>query len=104
MDNAKLIELAEDVAGLKVGMAGIDAKLGGLIHPLLGNGQPGIIAELRSTDRAMSQRIDKGENRTQWLAEYGLERRAWWSLCLRSLNTSFIARCGASASNTLYQE
>lgn len=48
MDNAKLIELAEDVAGLKVGMANIEAKLDELAHRLLGNGRPGLVAELGS--------------------------------------------------------
>lgn len=46
MNDAKLIELAEDVAGLKVGMANIETKLDELAHRLLGNGRPGIVAEL----------------------------------------------------------
>lgn len=48
MNDAKLIELAEDVAGLKVGMASIEDKLDELTHRLLGNGRPGLVAELGS--------------------------------------------------------
>lgn len=46
MDDAKLIELAEDVAGLNVGMASIEDKLDALAHRLLGNGQPGWVTVL----------------------------------------------------------
>lgn len=59
MDDSKLIELAEDVAGLKVAVASIEDKLDALTHTLLGNGQPGVIAELRSTDRALTRRMDR---------------------------------------------
>jgi hypothetical protein len=59
MNDAKLIELAEDVAGLKVGMTSIEDKLDELSHRLLGNGQPGLIADLQSTDRALTRRMDK---------------------------------------------
>lgn len=60
MDDAKLIELAEDVAGLKVGMASIEDKLDALTHKLLlGNGQPGLIADLHKSDRASTRRMDK---------------------------------------------
>jgi hypothetical protein len=68
MNDAKLIELAEDVAGLKVGMASIEDKLDDLIHKLLGNGQPGVIADLQKSDRALAGRMDKVEKRNQWLA------------------------------------
>lgn len=68
MDDAKLIELAEDVAGLKVGMASIEEKLDTLTHKLLGNGQPGFIADLQDEDRALSGRMNILENRNQWLA------------------------------------
>lgn len=59
MNDAKLIELAEDVSGLKVGMSSIEDKLDELSHRLLGNGQPGLIADLQSTDRALTRRMDK---------------------------------------------
>jgi len=59
MDDAKLIELAEDVAGLKVAMASIEDKLDALSHTLLGNGQPGVISSLQATDRALTRRMDK---------------------------------------------
>lgn len=59
MDDAKLIELAEDVAGLKVGMASIEDKLDALTHRLLGNGQPGLIADLQASDKALTRRMDK---------------------------------------------
>lgn len=59
MDDSKLIELAEDVAGLKVAVASIEDKLDALTHTLLGNGQPGVIAELRKTDRALTRRMDR---------------------------------------------
>ena len=59
MDDAKLIELAEDVAGLKVGMASIEDKLDELTHKLLGNGQPGVIADLQASDRALTRRMDR---------------------------------------------
>jgi len=68
MDDAKLIELAEDVAGLKVSVSSIEGKLDALTHSLLGNGQPGFIADLQREDRALSGRMDKLENRNQWLA------------------------------------
>jgi hypothetical protein len=63
----KMIELAEDVAGLKVGLASIEDKLDALTHRLLGNGQPGVIADLQDADKAMGERMDKMENRTHWL-------------------------------------
>jgi hypothetical protein len=59
MNDVKLIEMVEDVCGLKVGMASIEDKLDGLSHRLLGNGQPGLIADLQSTDRALTRRMDK---------------------------------------------
>lgn len=58
MDDVKLIELAEDVAGLKVGMASIEEKLDALTHRLLGNGQPGLIADLQASDKALTRRMD----------------------------------------------
>lgn len=58
MDDAKLIELAEDVAGLKVGMVSIEDKLDDLCHKLLGNGQPGAIADLQTADREITRRMD----------------------------------------------
>ena len=67
MDEGKMIELIEDVAGLKVSMASIEGKLDDLCHRLLGNGQPGIVAELRQTDTALGERISRGERRTTWL-------------------------------------
>lgn len=68
MNDAKLIELAEDVAGLKVGMASIEDKLDALSHKLFGNGQPGVIADLQAADREMAARTEKLESRNQWLA------------------------------------
>jgi hypothetical protein len=59
MNDAKPIELAEDVAGLKVGMASIEDKLDALSHKLLSNGQPGSIADLQKSDRALTRRMDK---------------------------------------------
>jgi hypothetical protein len=59
MDDGKLIELAEDVAGLKVGMASIEDKLDALTHRLLGNGQPGLIADLQASDKALTRRMDR---------------------------------------------
>ncbi|MEO6983322.1 MAG: hypothetical protein ABI072_09435 [Edaphobacter sp.] len=61
MDDAKLIEMAEDVAALKVGLASIEDKLDSLIHTLMGNGQPGVITTL-------DKRLSRAENRNQWLA------------------------------------
>lgn len=58
MNDAKLIELAEDVARLKVGMASIEDKLDALTHKLLGNGQPGLIADLQKSDRTLTRRMD----------------------------------------------
>jgi len=46
MDDAKLIELAEDVAGLKATVSSIEGKLDELSHRLLGNGQPGWVTVL----------------------------------------------------------
>jgi hypothetical protein len=63
----KMIELSEDVAGLKVGLASIEDKLDSLAHRLLGNGQPGVIADLQDADKDMCKRMDKYEGRTQWL-------------------------------------
>jgi hypothetical protein len=63
----KMIELAEDVAALKVGLASIAEKLDELSHRLLGNGQPGAIADLRAANQTLSERMDKYEGRTQWL-------------------------------------
>jgi hypothetical protein len=63
----KMIELAEDVAALKVGLASIAEKFDELSHRLLGNGQPGVIADLQASDKAMGDRLDRYENRTHWL-------------------------------------
>lgn len=63
-----MIELIEDVAGLKVSVASIEGKLDDLCHQLLGNGQPGIVADLRRADTALGERIAKSERRTTWLA------------------------------------
>ena len=41
MNDAKLIELAEDVAGLKATVASIEEKVVTLSHRLLGNGRVG---------------------------------------------------------------
>jgi hypothetical protein len=68
MDEGKMIELIEDVAGLKVGMASIEDKLDDLSHKLFGNGQPGVIADLQTADREMAVRTEKLESRNQWLA------------------------------------
>lgn len=46
MNDNKIIELAEDVSGLKVGMRSIEDKLDGLDRLLRGNGQPGFISDV----------------------------------------------------------
>jgi hypothetical protein len=63
----RMIELAEDVAAFKVGLASVADKLDELSHRLLGNGEPGVIADLQASDKALSERMDKFENRTHWL-------------------------------------
>ena len=60
MDDAKLIELAEDVAGLKAGMASIEDKLDALTHKLLGNGRRGLIDE-------MGDRVSSLEKYRAWV-------------------------------------
>lgn len=62
-----MLELVEDVAGLKVGMASIEEKLDELSHRLLGNGQPGLIADLQSTDRVLANKIERGEKKVEKL-------------------------------------
>ena len=56
-----MLEMVEDVAGLKVGMASIEDKLDELSHRLLGNGQPRLIADLQSTDRILAEKIEQVE-------------------------------------------
>jgi hypothetical protein len=46
MNEEKMIELVEDVAGLKVGLTSIEDKLDDLARKLLGNGRPGLIADI----------------------------------------------------------
>jgi hypothetical protein len=49
-------------------MASIEDKLDALTHKLLGNGQPGLIADLQASDKEMAGRMEKLENKNQWLA------------------------------------
>jgi hypothetical protein len=60
MNDAKLIELAEDVAGLKVGMASIEDKLDALSKRLLGNGRKGLIDK-------MGDRVSSLERYRAWV-------------------------------------
>lgn len=62
-----MLELVGDVAGLKVGMTSIEDKLDELSHRLLGNGQPGLIADLQSTDRVLADKIQHVEKKNQWM-------------------------------------
>ena len=67
MNDERVYELAQDVAALKVGLASIEGKLDDLIHTLLGNGQPGVIADMRTEDKELGDRLEKVEGRTQWI-------------------------------------
>lgn len=67
MNEAKIMELAEDVAGLKVSVSSIEGKIDSLFKALMGNGKPGMIADLQTRDSELSARQDKFENKIQWL-------------------------------------
>jgi hypothetical protein len=85
MNDAKLIELAEDVAGLKVGMASIEGKLNALTHKLLGNGQPGFIADLQDGGQG-TVRTDGQAGQSESMAGRrmggGVERGGGGTVCL----------------------
>lgn len=55
MNEDTLVELIQDVAGLKVGMASIEDKLDALTHRLLGNGQPGWVTVLDGRVSSLEQ-------------------------------------------------
>lgn len=64
----QIIDLIKDVAALKVSVASIEEKIDDLCHRLLGNGRPGLIADLQSTDRVLAEKIEDVEKRSKWLA------------------------------------
>jgi hypothetical protein len=67
MNDAKIVVLSEDVAGMKVGISSIEDKLDGLTRMLNGDGSGGVIGNLQTKDSELSARQDKFENKIQWL-------------------------------------